>query len=121
MVFLEFREETWAERLFLFQESIVAQFGFMACSIETPKSNDSTVIHDHQYVHRSGNVFVLIPSPPTVRPRQRVASVSQRRPIPRIPVHAEPLPSPHHAYITRHVSGKNKDEYDNSKKVKKLQ
>lgn len=35
----------------------------------------------------------------------------------RYPVHLEAAPSPHEAYITRHVSGKNKDDYDNSRRV----
>lgn len=45
------------------------------------------------------------------------ASSSVRNSTGRYSVHADVVPSPHEAYITRHVSGKNKDDYDNSRKV----
>lgn len=45
---LEFPEETWAQRLVLFQESIALSFGFLACAVDSSQ-------HQHnQYVHLSG-------------------------------------------------------------------
>lgn len=35
----------------------------------------------------------------------------------RYPVHSDALPSPHEEYITRHVSGKNKDDCDTYMRV----
>ena len=35
------------------------------------------------------------------------------------PIHSD-QPSPHEAYITRHVSGKNKDDYNKDKRVGNL-
>lgn len=68
----EFPEETWDQRLFLFQEAIIESFGFIRCIVESsdvssPTSNTnsgSTLAHQHQYVHLTGNMFILIPSQP---------------------------------------------------------
>jgi len=68
----EFPEETWDQRLFLFQEAIVERFGFVRCTVESssvssPTSNSSSsssLAHQHQYVHLTGNMFILIPSQP---------------------------------------------------------
>lgn len=92
-LFEEFPEETWPTRLVLFQEAIAMNFGFLACSVDGS--------HQHnQYIHLSGNVFLLIPTVPCEHNRQS--------PIPRSrPLRRQPLPSegtsPHHEYITRHV------------------
>ncbi|PSN43947.1 DEP domain-containing protein 5 [Blattella germanica] len=66
-----FEEESWDQRLFLFQESIVERFGFMRCtvdsSISSPTSNvnaTGSLAHQHQYIHLTGNMFILIPSQP---------------------------------------------------------
>lgn len=67
-------------------------------------------------------MFILIPSS-APRTRNRLTSVSQRRSgqtSRRYPIHNDVVPSPHEAYITRHVSGKNKDDYDNCKRVSLL-
>lgn len=73
MYFLEFSEDSWAQRLFLFQEAIVERFGFLRCTVENPRPFRGTSIHDksasltahhHQYVHLTGNAFILIPSQP---------------------------------------------------------
>jgi hypothetical protein len=45
--FSEFNEESWAQRLVLFQEAIAFSFGFISCPIENT--------HQHnQYIHLSG-------------------------------------------------------------------
>jgi hypothetical protein len=112
----EFRDGSYLERLFLLQEAIVQRFGFINCMLEAPNNPDATS-REHQYVHCTGTVFILV-SRPALKPRSRVPSVgSKSRPTGRFSVHADVVPSPHEAYITRHVSGKNKDDYDNTRKV----
>ena len=56
MGIVEYPEESWGERMFLLQESIVFQFGFMR------SMNPSEVDPNHHYVHCSGNMFVFIPT-----------------------------------------------------------
>lgn len=47
--------------MLLFQEEIVKRFGFISCSCESKiGSNDIGV--DWQYVHVTGNMFILVPS-----------------------------------------------------------
>lgn len=110
-LFEEFREETYVRRLFLFQETIVQRFGFVPCLIESTEN-------DHQYVHTTGNAFILIPSTTNTRSRPRTATNIVRRNIGQkgYPIHSD-QPSPHEAYITRHVSGKNKDDYNKDKRI----
>lgn len=107
----EFREDTYTQRLFLFQEAIVQRFGFVPCLVEGTET-------DHQYVHVTGNAFVLVPSTPCIRPRPRTDTNIIRRITgqKRYPVHPDQS-SPHEAYITRHVSGKNKDNYSMDRRV----
>ena len=107
----EFREDTYAQRLFLFQEAILQRFGFIPCQMENNEN-------DHQYVHITGNVFILVPSTISTRPRPRAGTNIVRRSAgqKRYPVHPD-QPSPHEAYITRHVSGKNKDDYNMDRRV----
>ncbi|XP_063975968.1 GATOR complex protein Iml1 isoform X1 [Diachasmimorpha longicaudata] len=101
-LFEEFREDTYAQRLFLFQEAILQRFGYVPCQVE---SNEN----DHQYVHLTGNSFILVPSTMCPRPRQRTGTnIVRRNNQKRYPVHPD-QPSPHEAYITRHVSGKSND------------
>ncbi|XP_074029674.1 GATOR complex protein Iml1 isoform X2 [Leptinotarsa decemlineata] len=111
-LFKEFRSDTYIERLFLFQEAILQRFGFISCQVEPP--NKTNTSREHQYVHATGTVFVLVSSVSS-RSRNRINS-STTNPG-RYSVHADVVPSPHEAYITRHVSGKNKDDYDNSRKM----
>ncbi|CAH0554753.1 unnamed protein product [Brassicogethes aeneus] len=114
-IFKEFGPDTSIERLFLFQEAIVQKFGFISCLVEPP-SNALNGSREHQYIHSTGTIFVLVS---TVAPksRNRINSVNNSRGTGRYSVHADVVPSPHEAYITRHVSGKNKDDYDNSRKL----
>lgn len=111
-LFKEFKEDTALERLFLFQEAIVARFGFIPCLVEASSGGSA---QEHQYIHATGTVFVLVSSP-APGPRNRQTSITDRS-AGRYSVHADVVPSPHEAYITRHVSGKNKDNYDNSRRV----
>nr|XP_024217178.1 GATOR complex protein DEPDC5 isoform X3 [Halyomorpha halys] len=92
-LFEEFEEESWPTRLVLFQEAIAINFGFFACSVEGS--------HQHnQYIHLSGNIFLLIPSVPCEHSRQ--SPIPRSRPVRRHAVTTEGT-SPHHEYITRHV------------------
>lgn len=80
-----------------------------------PTSNGVTS-QEYQYVHCTGTVFILV-SCPTPRPRLRSASTNQKKLVGRYSDHTDIVSSPHEAYITRHVSGKNKDDYDNSRRA----
>ncbi|XP_025163445.1 GATOR complex protein DEPDC5 isoform X6 [Harpegnathos saltator] len=110
-LFEEFREDTYAQRLFLFQETILQRFGFVPCLVENTEN-------DHQYVHITGNAFILVPSTTNIRPRPRTGTNVVRRNTgqKRYPVHPD-QPSPHEAYITRHVSGKSKDDYSMDRRM----
>jgi DEP domain-containing protein 5 len=78
MAFEEFRKDSWPDRWQLFQEAIVVRFGFMPCDVET-KTGSNRLIHDHQYVHCSGNMFILVPSTNhQLRYRQRLASGAKK-------------------------------------------
>jgi hypothetical protein len=60
-LFEDFKKETWADRMLLFQDEIVRRFGFMTRTCETKTgSNDISV--DWHYVHVTGNMFLLVPS-----------------------------------------------------------
>ncbi|XP_024945563.1 GATOR complex protein DEPDC5 isoform X2 [Cephus cinctus] len=110
-LFEEFHKDTYAQRLFLFQEAILQRFGFLPCLAECNEN-------DHQYVHITGNAFVLVPSTTCVKPKPRAGANVVRRSTgqKRYPVHPDQL-SPHEAYITRHVSGKNKDNYSMDRRM----
>ncbi|XP_073982946.1 GATOR complex protein Iml1 isoform X2 [Rhodnius prolixus] len=97
-LFEEFPEETWAQRLVLFQESIALSFGFLACAVDSSQ-------HQHnQYVHLSGNVFLMIPS---VRCEHACSEATSRsRPVRRVASDTAASITPHHEYITRHVGDK---------------
>lgn len=115
-LFEGFPEDTWLERLFLFQEAIVGRFGFIKCTVES--TSHAAGVGDHLYVHVTGNMFILIIT--TVKSEQKARGTRRtNKPLnaSRYPVHLEAAPSPHEAYITRHVSGKNKDDYDNSRRM----
>ncbi|XP_049824160.1 GATOR complex protein Iml1 isoform X3 [Aethina tumida] len=114
-LFKEFGLDSSIERLFLFQEAIVQRFGFISCTVEPP-NNTATSSTEHQYIHSTGTVFVLV-STVSPKSRNRINSATKSRGSGRYSVHADVVPSPHEAYITRHVSGKNKDDYDNSRKM----
>ncbi|KAH9637753.1 hypothetical protein HF086_009421 [Spodoptera exigua] len=66
-LFEGFPEDTWLERLFLFQEAIVGRFGFIKCTVES--TSHEAGVGDHLYVHVTGNMFILIPT--TVKSEQR--------------------------------------------------
>ena len=61
-LFDEFKKETWPERILLFQDAIVRRFGFMSGNCET-KTGSNDISIDWQYVHVTGNMFILVPSP----------------------------------------------------------
>ncbi|XP_026474994.1 GATOR complex protein DEPDC5 isoform X3 [Ctenocephalides felis] len=118
-MFKEFPEETWGDRLLLLQHEILSRFGFLRCTVESAPGTNM-LSSDHHYIHCTGNMFILIPSQLSLRPRPRSMSINQRRASSRYPV----LPSkndvgqsPHEAYITRHVSGKHKGDHDGVKRV----
>ncbi|XP_030024755.1 GATOR complex protein Iml1 isoform X8 [Manduca sexta] len=116
-LFEGFPEDTWLERLFLFQEAIVGRFGFVKCTVESTSHETERGVGDHLYVHVTGNMFILIPT--TVKSEQkssRTKPASKPLNASRYPVHTEAVPSPHEAYISRHVGEKNND-YNNSRRM----
>lgn len=60
-IFEDFKKETWEDRMLLFQDEIVRRFGFIPCSCET-KTGSNEISVDWQYVHVTGNMFILVPS-----------------------------------------------------------
>jgi len=85
----------------------------MSCLVENTEN-------DRQYVHITGNAFILVPFSTNTRPRPRTATNVVRRNTgqKRYPVHPDQS-SPHEAYITRHVGGK-KDDHSTDRKVSNL-
>ncbi|XP_055607436.1 GATOR complex protein Iml1 isoform X1 [Uranotaenia lowii] len=123
-LFEEFRKETWPKRMLLFLEAIVSRFGFMRCAVET-KTGSNQASLDYQYVHCTGNMFILVPNPNHgLKSRQRLASggKTMKKPTNFINRYSASYESQmgnnmsaaaHEAYITRHVTGsKNKEDCD---------
>lgn len=107
-MFENFKKDSWADRLLLFQEAIVLRFGFMPCVVETNIGSNQTSL-DHQYVHCSGNMFILVPSHHSLKSQQRISSNSNKK-SPFVNRHHIDSPIQNESYITRHVSGKNKED-----------
>jgi len=62
-LFQDFAKESSDQRLFLFRESIVKRFGFIACTTDPHiQESSATFSTHHQYIHCTGNCFVLIPT-----------------------------------------------------------
>lgn len=123
ILFKEFRKETWPDRLLLFQEAIAARFGFMPCYVET-KMGSNEASFDRQYVHCTGNMFILVPSPHQgLKIRRRLASGGKlKKPtfIKRFPlnnVYTESQNSAHDTYVTRHVNLLKNDDFDVPRKT----
>ncbi|XP_060527530.1 GATOR complex protein Iml1 isoform X2 [Cylas formicarius] len=110
-MFRDLRKRDWFERLFLFQEAIVRRFGFLH-SLANEAAEEQNV-KNHQYIHATGTIFVSISRLVSKPERHRVNSVANARVTDRYSVHADVVPSPHEAYITRHVSGKNREDDPN--------
>lgn len=60
-LFEDFKKETWADRMMLFQDEIVRRFGFITRACET-KTGSNDICVDWNYIHVTGNMFVLVPS-----------------------------------------------------------
>ena len=78
-LFQEFTEDSWDHRLFLFRESIVKRFGFVACSTDSNQQRSSaTFSTHHQYIHCTGNCFVLIPTELPIK-KQGILGLSSKK------------------------------------------
>uniref|UniRef100_A0A1B6CLL3 DEP domain-containing protein n=1 Tax=Clastoptera arizonana TaxID=38151 RepID=A0A1B6CLL3_9HEMI len=99
-LFEDFSEDTWAQRLMLLQEAIAIRFGFIACSLEA----GSQYLH-YQYIHLSGNVFLMIPSVPCKEPTSRGRSASTQSVQQRYPTYSEVDGNPHQQYIIKQQEG----------------
>ena len=70
-IFADFDKESWEQRTFLFREEIAKRFGFVATNIGSSMnkqphqtSTANTLFStDHQYIHCSGNMFLLVSCP----------------------------------------------------------
>lgn len=141
-LFKEFRKESWPDRLLMLQEAIVQRFGFLGCYAETRTGSNQATL-DRQYVHCSGNMFVLVASPhEELKMRKRLASGGNTmlkrpaflsKPRPGTPVLSVSSPAgvkttpgvvaggvTSDTYVTRHVNVKNKDDFDVPRKVGKI-
>lgn len=121
LLFKEFRMETLNDRLILFQEAIVQRFGFMPCYVET-KMGSNEASFDRQYVHCTGNMFVLVPSPHQgLKIRRRLASGGKlKKPtfIKRYPLNNVYTESQaHDTYVTRHVNLLKTSDFDVPRKT----
>lgn len=125
-LFREFRKESWPDRLLMLQEAIVQRFGFLGCFAETRTGSNQPTL-DRQYVHCSGNMFVLVASPHEgLKVRQRLASGGStmlkkptflmKRPT-ATGATAASAPPVVDTYVTRHVNVKNKEDFDAPRKV----
>ena len=62
-IFEKFPETSWDQRLFLFRESIAHKFGFINSATDRSQQPSSAMFStDHQYIHCTGNIFLLIPT-----------------------------------------------------------
>ncbi|XP_059473113.1 GATOR complex protein Iml1 isoform X3 [Neocloeon triangulifer] len=132
-LFEAFPEEGWKQRLFLLQDAIASRFGFVSCILETPpgqpsrqppmlgdpvgtpnfstptNSSQANPFH-RQYIHLTGNAFIMIPTQPCCQPRNGPIRIQTSYGSSRQSRYASlqdlPMSSPHEEYITRHVSGK---------------
>nr|CAD7589464.1 unnamed protein product [Timema genevievae] len=107
-LFEMFPEETWDQRLFHFQEAVLEKFGFVQCMVENLSvSSPGTMTHHEQY--RAHGNSISRPGLSSKHPGIQGAR--------RYPVHSDALSSPHEEYITRHVSGKNNDDYNTERRT----
>ena len=62
-LFEAFPESTWEQRLFLFREAIAQRYGFVNSTTDrTQQPSSATFSTYHQYIHCTGNMFLLIPT-----------------------------------------------------------
>jgi hypothetical protein len=63
-IFEKFPEKSREQRLFLFREEIAHRFGFINSATDRSQKQSSSAMFstDHQYVHCTGNMFLLIPT-----------------------------------------------------------
>ncbi|VVC42362.1 Hypothetical protein CINCED_3A011295 [Cinara cedri] len=116
-LFHEYSEDSWSQRLLLFQETILYRFGFVICNSKNNNDRESCRYHN-QYIHLTGNVFVLILS-------DLIDEITEKNDSPDQGLsdleagnnQQETLLSPHMEYITRHVY--HRSPKDNDPKIEK--
>lgn len=123
VLFYEFGKESWPDRLILFQEAILLRFGFMPCYVET-KVGTNEASFDRQYVHSTGCMFILVPSPHQgLKIRRRLASGGKlKKPtfVKRYPlnnVYTESQTTNCDTNVTRHVNLLKNDDFDGPRKI----
>ncbi|XP_022175308.1 GATOR complex protein DEPDC5 isoform X1 [Myzus persicae] len=99
-LFHEYPEDSWLRRLLLFQEVILYRFGFVICNSKT----DGNESYHNQYIHLTGNVFVLILSDLIEETKEKNDSPDQGLNELEASGNQQELQfSPHMEYISRHV------------------
>ncbi len=62
-LFEDYPQRTWDQRLLLFREAIAQRFGFVNSRVDNSQQPSSSRFStDHQYIHCTGNMFLLIPT-----------------------------------------------------------
>ena len=61
ILFNSFDPNSWEQRMFLFREEIAKRFGFVVTCIADRQQSSDSFSTDHQYIHCTGNMFLLIP------------------------------------------------------------
>ncbi|XP_065209009.1 GATOR complex protein Iml1 isoform X2 [Planococcus citri] len=112
-LFEEYPEDSWPRRLLLLQEEIAIKFGFISC-----KGGNEATHHHNQYVHLTGNVFLLIATPSSECSssqesspllHSKSASLNMKSFKSRLAIESNEIAvSPHQEYITRHVTDHSK-------------
>ena len=69
-IFSNFAKSSWEQRTFLFREEIARRFGFVATNVgstmnakqqhQNQTSTKTLFSTDHQYIHCTGNMFLLV-------------------------------------------------------------
>uniref|UniRef100_A0A0K8SZ43 DEPDC5 C-terminal domain-containing protein n=1 Tax=Lygus hesperus TaxID=30085 RepID=A0A0K8SZ43_LYGHE len=93
-LFEEFEESTREQRLMLFLEAVALKFGFIRCAVKSAQAQNN------QFIHLSGNSFLLIPTHPC---DHSVAPVASQSLLSKFGSSPDPSASPHHEYISRLV------------------
>merc|ERR1719348_2073017 len=114
-LFQDFAKESWDQRLFLFRESIVKRFGFVACSTDPAlQISSATFSTHHQYIHCTGNCFVLIPTRlDQVSGIQGIKKgMTDRKKAPGLKKDEGANPQETSSLISRHPEGKTNAKYE---------
>ena len=115
-LFQDFAKESWDQRLFLFRESIVKRFGFVPCTTDPHmQMSSATFSTHHQYIHCTGNCFVLIPT--TLDQVSGIQGIKKgimdkKKEVPIMKEKSEAETQESSSVISRHPEGKTAAKYE---------